>query len=211
MNKPFPSQSTLNFAAVSFAIQYYKDELHLTHGFKYGVLPNSTTAISKSQVIRDWVTHFSVARSFTGFGQLSAEQRESSYGKIHDLIWMHGPKDDNESVVARAIRVENTLRSELKIGTSLLSVTTKLLWLIDRESIIYDGIVRKKLGTPEGDYKAYCEKWESEFRIMSSGIEAAALTLSKSAHLFPEDWDLQRDCRNPWFSQRIFDTLHWLS
>ncbi len=211
MNKPFPSQNSLNFAAVSFAIQYYKDELHLTHGFKYGVLPNSSAVIPKSQVIRDWVTHFSVARSFTGFGQLSAEQRENAYEKIHGLIWMYGPKTENESVVARALRVENTLRSELRIETSLLSVTTKLLWLIDRDSIIYDGIVRKKLGTPEGDYTAYCEKWESEFRIMSSGIEAAASTLGNSAHLFPEDWDIQRDCRKPWFSQRIFDTLHWLT
>ncbi len=210
MNKPFPAQSALNFAAVSFAIQYYSHEHQLAHAFKNGVLPLSNKAIPKSQVIRDWVAHFSVARNFTGFGILSAESREQAYGKIHDLVWMHGPRGDDESIVDRAARVERVLCNELGVKSSLLSATTKLLWLIDRESIIYDGILRKKLNTPDGDYKAFCEKWESEYRTVSSGLEAAVAALAQSTHLFPDSWDLQRDSRQPWFSRRVFDTFHWL-
>lgn len=209
MNRPFPSQRAFNFAAVSFAIQYYKDEQHLTHAFKYGKLPGATKPMSKSQVIRDWVTHFAVARNFTGFGTLSLDEREGAYGLVHDTIWMHGPRGDNESVYQRAIRVESMLRETLKIKASLLSATTKLLWLIDRDSIIYDGVVRKKLSTTDGDYQAYCDKWESEFRTMASGVEAAVVALRESAHLFPQEWDLQRDTLRPWFMQRTFDTLHW--
>lgn len=210
MNKPFPKQNELNFAAVSFAIQYYRDEQQLAHAFKYGRLPNSSRPVPKPQVIRDWVTHFAVARSFTGFGALSAQARENAYEKIHDMIWLYGPKGDAESIVERALRVEKMLRDELEIKTSVLSATTKLLWLIDRDSIIYDGIVRKKLGTPDGDYTAFCEKWESEYRRVSSGLEAAVSALSQSGHLFPEDWDLPRDSRQLWFSRRVFDTLYWL-
>lgn len=136
-------------------------------------------------------------------------ERDSAYEKIHDLICLHGIRADGESIVQRVSRFENCLRDELQVKTSLLSATTKLLWLIDRESIIYDGIVRKTLGTLDGDYESYCEKWESEFRMLSVGIENAVAVLAKSGHLFPETYDLKRDTRESWFPRRVFDTLHW--
>jgi hypothetical protein len=209
MNKPFPNQQALNFAAISFAIQYYKDEQHLAHAFKYGTLLNSVTPMPKSQIIRDWVTHFAVARNFVGFGVMAAEEREKAYGTVHDIIFFEGPIG-SESSVQRALRIEARLKETLKIKSSLLSATTKLLWLCDKNSIIYDGIVRKKLNTPEGDYIAYCDKWNSEFRKMSSGIEAGVASLYAAKHLFPQEWDLKRDTRESWFLSRTFDTLLWL-
>ena len=148
--------------------------------------PFQTRRFQSPKLFAIGLPHFSVARNFTGFGILSAESREQAYGKIHDLVWVHGPRGDDESIVDRAARAERVLCNELGVKSSLLSATTKLLWLIDRESIIYDGILRKKLNTPDGDYKAFCEKWESECRTVSSGLEATVAALAQSTHLFPD-------------------------
>jgi len=51
--------------------------------------------------------------------------------------------------------------------------------------------------------------WESEFRTMASGIEAATTMVGASIHLLPEKWDLTKDGMRPWFLRRVFDTLHW--
>lgn len=209
MRKPFPTQQTVNFAAVSFAIQYYKYEEPLALAFKTDASAVPQRQIAKHQIIRSWLTHFSVARSFTGFGKLSDEDRESGYKKIHDLMSLCGERGPGESSVERVLRFRNTLCEELKIKTSLLSATTKLLWLVDRDSIIYDAILRRNLGAKDGDYESYCEKWESQFQLVRSAVEVSVSLLVQSCQLFPAHWNLQLDSREPWFLKRVFDTLHW--
>lgn len=221
MSQPNLDQSKVNFAAVTFAIQYYDIEKPICIKFERCRASPSIERTAAHQVILNWTKHFAVSRTFVGFGSLSLQERADAYIKIYEIITKCGSQSDTESSLERVYRVENALSEQLPIKPrnvsrqdslarrSLLSATSKLLWLMDRSSIIFDNNVRQKLRTPEGNYEAYCEKWESSYLEMLPDINKAVHSWADSAHLFPTCWGLKQEVHEPWFARRVFDQYHW--
>ena len=206
MNQIKPEQANVNFAAVSFAIQYYQYEHPLTQAFgvvKGGDDPGPWQALAK------WAAHFAVARNLTGIGAGGDAHRERVYRAFVDIVKNNSTPHGGETRAARALRVESELQSELGISSSLLSATTKFLWLVDRKSIIYDSKLCDAMKATDNSYEAYCGEWERQFTALLPMLEVATEALRKIPHMFPSTWTIDSDSKEDWFIRRTFDTLHW--
>lgn len=119
---------------------------------------------------------------------------------------------------------DNTLKSISKIqskiskaygGKSVLSVTTKLLWLKIRSPIIiYDSQARKALNTPDGDLPSFYSAWRAGFETHREDIVTVCEKLRKVAKYAYDQTTatpsyVQQISDQPWFQERVFDMYLW--
>jgi hypothetical protein len=112
--------------------------------------------------------------------------------------------------------VQNAERKIAKAyGTrTALSATTKCLWLkVQYRIIIYDSQVRKALGTKEGDYATFCDRWLESFREHRPKIEAVCTSLTKMCRysIDPDTAEkyIASVSSKRWFQNRVFDIYLW--
>jgi hypothetical protein len=109
--------------------------------------------------IRSVLRHYRVARNFKGLSDEVAEQISEDLLEVSD-----GDGSYSDKVVSLAERFEENY------GQFNLSAASKLLWLRNkRPYLIYDkraATAIRLLGSEIeiGNYKSYCEAWESELK-----------------------------------------------
>jgi hypothetical protein len=100
-------------------------------------------------------------------------------------------------------------------GRSYLSLASKLLWTKFRHPfLIYDSVVRRELGTANGDYLAYVSAWQSRYFEEAPSIRAACQHVAASnTHMFKalslSPSEARRILRSEWFQRRVMDILLW--
>ena len=116
--------------------------------------------------------------------------------------------------------VKTILETERKISRkygnrSVLSLTTKFLWLkIKQPILIYDSQARIAVGSTNGDLAGYYKKWVEGFEKHNNDIEAACSRLSE-LNLYAVDQKLGtkeyiKDVSSKsWFQERVFDIYLW--
>lgn len=113
-----------------------------------------------------------------------------------------------------------TIKAAQSIGASYggrcyLSAASKLLWIkFLQPFVIYDSVVRKHLGTPPGDYRAYVDAWHQQYSTHESAIKKACAALARAK---PSSHSLSivrpassgQVAGQVWFQRRVLDILIW--
>lgn len=85
-------------------------------------------------------------------------------------------------------------------GKNTIVASSKLLWLLDQETIIMDGRAARSLKVGES-YKKFAEVWEHEYGKKVTSIKGLVSKMNKT-----KDIQLPTD---EWFYKRIFDQYLW--
>ena len=100
-------------------------------------------------------------------------------------------------------------------GSSVLSLTTKFLWLKFKNPIlIYDSQARSALGSKNGDLHSFYAKWRSAYSIKQDEIKSTCEKLSNLS-LYTVNPDLatssyiNKISSEDWFHERVFDIYLW--
>jgi len=114
--------------------------------------------------------------------------------------------------------IVEVFRSELSArygGKDVLSLATKVLWLLFRDPIIiYDSRVRSALASPVADFPTYVERWLSHYDVHRSSIREACATLPELHQYIECGSRLSREdvlavCNEDWFQKRVLDIYLW--
>ena len=117
-----------------------------------------------------------------------------------------------------SVELVNEVASLISIeygGRSVLSLTTKFLWLkLKSPILIYDSQARKALKVTEEDYSSYSSRWLEEFDKHRPRIESIS---AKLPHLHKYVVDQRNGtpeyistiCNTRWFHERVFDNYLW--
>jgi len=98
---------------------------------------------------------------------------------------------------------------------SVLSLTTKFLWLkIKQPIVIYDSQARIALDIEKGDLDGFYIKWKEEFSNHKNQIAVACSRLPE-LHLYAIDQNIgtkeyiSKISSKSWFHERVFDNYLW--
>jgi hypothetical protein len=160
--------------------------------------------------IRNVLNHYRVARNFKGLSDEFAEKISAHLVEV----------SDSRTEQSRDKVIELAGRFEKDFEQLSLSAASKLLWLRNQSPYrIYDAQAIKGLARVakfrKGDYKSYCETWESQYEPRSSEISRAANGL---VNLMPREYtaapsltdaQLLKLVSANWFRERVFDIYLW--
>jgi hypothetical protein len=100
-------------------------------------------------------------------------------------------------------------------GKAPLSVATKFLWLRNQDVfVIYDSQARAALGTRNGDYGAYLQRWQQGYLELRDAIRRVSSVLPRQrqylscAHSVSKQ-EIHEAAREEWFWKRVYDIYLW--
>lgn len=165
-----------------------------------------------SDVVRETLRYFNVARSFKGLGS----------DKEAELVRANLLKVKTISGVDPAEKV-NLLAGKFKddFGCYAVSAASKLLWMTNREGfLIYDSRAVSSLrkhgfSVVNQDYGSFETVWRQVYSDHSMEIEKAVGELPKIRQWLPVWGDtsskIESVLNQSWFSERVFDIYLWES
>ncbi len=195
------------FCAIHYLEQWFCTEqaLHLSLRGK--------NLASKLDAIADSARLFGVARNLPR--QFDTEIGMSRYEPLLAVVNEFEAKEiDGKSVLSVVEDFRSTLSARYG-GRDVLSLSTKILWLLHRDPIIiYDSRVRSALNAPEGDYPAYVEHWLSKYDVHAASIHTVCTAVPEFYRYIrcgPRiSMELARvACEEEWFRKRVLDIYLW--
>ncbi len=136
------------------------------------------------------------------------------YEPVLDIIDPLKPSQFENDTVKEIREIEGTL-SEKYGNKSLLSLTTKFLWIkIKQPILIYDSQVRIALGTKSDDLDAYYKRWREEFKANQKEIVDVCSKLADmnkyavNQEVGTKEY-IRKISNNTWFHERVFDIYLW--
>lgn len=136
------------------------------------------------------------------------------YEPVLDIIDPLKPSQFENDTVKEIREIEGRL-SEKYGNKSLLSLTTKFLWIkIKQPILIYDSRAMDALGTESGDLEAYYKKWREEFKANQKEIvEVCSKLADMNKYAVNQEVGTKEYIRkisnNTWFHERVFDIYLW--
>ena len=184
----------------------------LKHDRPYHDSLNNGTREEKLNSIKKAVTYYKVARNLPK--EYDVDIRCDRYEPILKIIDKVVATDFSTDTLKSISKVEREI-SRAYGDRSVLSVTTKLLWLKMRDPIIiYDSQARVALKTPDGDLPGFYAAWRTKFNTHSKAIATVCAKLSKVA-----EYSYDQTIATPtyvkdisaqaWFQERVFDMYLW--
>jgi hypothetical protein len=120
------------------------------------------------------------------------KQGLARYQPVLEIINSVHKEQFKDDPINKILKVERQI-SEKYGGRSVLSLTTKFLWLkIKQPILIYDSQARIAVGANSGDLFDYYKKWQERFEKHKKYIEEACTSLPE-IHLYAVDpgWPLE--------------------
>jgi len=195
-----------------FCAIHYLEQWFCTEQALYLSLRGRNSAL-KLDAIADSVQFFGVARNLPK--KFDTEIGMSRYEPLLAVVNEFEAKEiDGKNVLAVVKDFRSTLSAKYG-GRDVLSLSTKILWLLHRDPvIIYDSRVRSALNAPEGNYPAYVEHWLSMFDVHAASIQTVCAALPKFYRYIRcgsrISMDLARAaCEEEWFMKRVLDIYLW--
>lgn len=163
----------------------------------------------KLKVIKKAATVYKVARNLPK--KFDDSRR---YGYLLDILEDINETDFKIEPIKKILYIESQISK--KYGNrSVLSLTTKFLWLKFRQPIIiYDSQARIALGTNVGDLQGFYEKWQDNFNKVEDDIKKVCYNLKDMYLYLPNQRkglkeDIEKISTQTWFHERVFDTYLW--
>ena len=184
----------------------------LQHDRPYHESINNGNCKNKLTGIKKAATYYKVARNLPKeFDEDIGYYRYEPILKILDKV---NSADFYGNTVESIKKVHNRISQEYG-NRSVLSFTTKLLWLkIRNPIIIYDSQARIALDTPDSDLLAFYEAWREGFNTQREAIAEVCDELDKVA-----EYAYDQTIATPsyvkdisaqiWFQERVFDVYLW--
>ena len=194
-------------AAAELLVLWWREEEPLHAALKGGSRGAQRESLGRA------ASYFRVARSLKrSFDEELGMPRFEPLRKCMAAVTTAGASDQRFTAttmsVARAIAARYG-------GHSYLSLASKLLWIkFLHPFIIYDSVVRERLGTPRGDYHSYVAAWQERYAIHREAIKWACTALPRSSHsgqALPTITGAAAHAvaREEWFRRRVLDILLW--
>lgn len=190
---------------------YYLD-MWLRHDRLYHESLNNGTREEKLISIKKAATYYNVARNLPK--EHDEDIGRARYEPLLDIIDQVCASEFSNDTITSIINVQNTI-SEAYGDRSVLSLTTKFLWLrIRNPIIIYDSQARRALNTNNGDLSEFYKAWRIEYDAHSNDIAAACTKLSGVSkyscdQTIATPTYVQHISAEPWFQERVFDVYLW--
>lgn len=134
---------------------------------------------------------------------------------VLEIIDEYTADDFQGTSLVENVKLVNSLISKRYERGSVLSLTTKLLWLkVKSPIIIYDQQARAALNTKYGEIEAFYSLWRQQFEKNKSRIEDACESLP-DVHKYSIDPGFgSREyvagiSSQAWFQERVFDIYLW--
>ena len=174
---------------------------------------NSRDADAVFSGLGDAVKFFMVARTLPR--KYDVDRGAKRYEPLlHAFLQFHEQPLSQDHFVEHVDRFQRLIGSYYG-GRSLISLSSKLLWLKHRDPfIIFDSRVRNALGVASSSYPQFVERWLSGFEVHKSEIAYASDRLPHTAaHLDAEAEDVGPEAAavsaELWFHRRVFDIYLW--
>ncbi len=199
---------TFEYCSLHYLNQWLSNDRRYCQG-----LSNEDKKI-KLDVLKEAGGFYRIARNLpTKFDEDKGLKRYSPVLDILDEVERHRFQDNP---VKEILNIEKKI-SKLYGNRSLLSLTTKILWLkIQQPILIYDSQARMALETENGDLATYYEKWHGKFWTFQNDIKKACAKLP-NLHLYTLDQNIgtkkyiQEISSQSWFHERVLDIYLWSS
>ncbi len=177
----------------------------------YKILSGNANEKEKLEALKKAALFYRVARNLP-----VKYDNNLRYGHVLDILENIKTSDFKDTPIDKIIEIES--RISQKYGNrSVLSLTTKFLWLkIKQPIIIYDSQARKAIGTKDGKLKEYYDKWRNDFHLVEDEIKKACDRL-ENLHLYLPNQreglkkDIKKISNESWFHERVFDIYLWNS
>ena len=174
---------------------------------------NSRDADAVFSGLGDAVKFFMVARTLPR--KYDVDRGAKRYEPLlHAFLQFHEQPLSQDHFVEHVDRFQRLIGSYYG-GRSLISLSSKLLWLKHRDPfIIFDSRVRRALDVASSGYRQFAEKWLSGFEVHKSEIVEASSRLPRAlGDLDAQAEDLGLEAATVsselWFQQRVFDIYLW--
>ena len=167
-------------------------------------------------------TEFRVARTLRSHGKEGSARYEPLLrildSQPEDLVKGKPPSDVVEIVtkIERQIAKEYGDKRKDASERSVLSATTKLLWVKFRSPIvIYDKQAREALEVSDGDLGNFYDRWHKRFRLNEPDIASACSAIATMRDYWYPAWNsLRHDeiievISSRWFRERVLDICLW--
>lgn len=201
----------MKYSLEYFSLQYL--DMWLEHDRPYHEAINNGTREEKLNAIKQAVNYYKVARNLPkAYDESNGYDR---YGPILEIIDTVVASDFAPDTVNAISKVQDKI-SKAYGNRTVLSVTTKLLWLklCDPNVIIYDSQTRAALHTADGDLSGFYKAWHTKYEAHREDIVTVCANLSDVAK-----YAYDQTVANPsyvkdisaklWFQERVFDTYLW--
>ena len=167
---------------------------------------------SKLAVLKKAASFYGIARNLPR--KFEEKEDMARYQPVLEILDEVEYNQFQTNPVERILEIEKEISK--KYGhRSVLSLTTKFLWLkVKQPILIYDSQARVALGIKNGDLRTYYEKWRETFKGYQNQVENACSKLP-DLHLYAIDQDLGtkeyiKDISSKsWFHERVFDIYLW--
>ena len=197
----------MEYCALHYLHQWITDERSLrealTNGDSAQVLHALSVAVKFFQVARNLPRKYDVDRGQKRYEPL-----------LHEFQKLPSAHDFEYDYVDQVDQFQKHIGAQYG-GRSLISLSSKLLWLRYRDPfIIYDSRVRKALGVASADYGEFASKWLKCFEAHRSRIVSVCNTLpSILRYLAAQSADMEEEVgtviSKPWFHRRVLDIYLW--
>ncbi|PIE46481.1 MAG: hypothetical protein CSA42_08345 [Gammaproteobacteria bacterium] len=184
----------------------------LSHDRAYCQVFSEGNKTEKLNMLKRAADFYKVARNLPK--KFDEGQKLERYEPVLEIIESVDKNDFNEDPLLKIREIEGKISK--KYGNrSVLSLTTKFLWLkIKQPILIYDSQARIALNVPNGDLEKYYDKWRVSFGDRKNEIIKACSELPKM-HLYTIDNEVGTQeyikslVGNSWFHERVFDIYLW--
>lgn len=193
-----------------FSLRYL--DMWLSHDRSCHESLQSGTRDEKLASLKDAAVHYKVARNLPK--ECDKDRGLSRYEPVLEVIDEVTASHFSEDTV----RLINTIQKRISINyknRSVLSLTTKFLWLKIRDPIIiYDSQARKALKTKNGDLLGFYDAWRKEYEVHSQTITTACTNLSRVSKYSCNQKIATVEyvkfiSSQTWFQERVFDLYLW--
>ncbi|MDD2776815.1 MAG: hypothetical protein PHU06_12745 [Gallionella sp.] len=172
----------------------------------------------KLTTLQDAAGFYKVARNLHTTESFKPTESHKRYQSVLECIDSLRSSDFSSCPTTKVMEIERQISDQYGDGKrSVLSLTTKLLWLKVKEPIvIYDSQARNALeiepGELDGKYPEYYDAWQRAFKHHKTKIADVCAKLPE-LHLYAANRtpkaEIEAVANQNWFHERVFDIYLW--
>jgi len=192
------------------SLHYLNQWLTYDRGYCEALLKGNTE--EKLAALKSAGGFYRVARNLPN--EFDEKKGIERYQPVLEILDSISENEFRDNPVKKILEIERKISN--KYGNrSVLSLTTKFLWLKFKQPIlIYDSQARIAVGSTNGDLTGYYKKWHDNYKEKQRYIEQACSNLP-DLHLYAVDQEtatkeyIKSIAFNSWFHERVFDIYLW--
>jgi len=197
---------TFEYCSLEYLNQWFINDMGYCQALANGNKSEKLAALKSAGVV------YKVARNLDS--KYDEKKGLTRYEPVLDIIDPLKSTQFENNPVKEILEIEKSL-SEKYGNKSLLSLTTKFLWIkIKQPILIYDSRAKDALGTESGDLEDYYKKWREEFKANQKEIVDVCSKLpDMNKYAVNQEVGTKEYIReisnNTWFHERVFDNYLW--